>query len=344
MTNDVSASIKDAVGSAIKETGFVDSTAEGGGGTTSESDAPVTEATEETSADKEKLVATEEKVEETDDKTEPVKVEEKSKDEDEEDLRLSAEELEIIDKNPELKKVYRGMVRANSRKGEVLANKRKEADNALQLMSAFRDKPAETLRAMAAALNIKLVEEAPPAAPPAEKTNLEKIRASLEAKVGKEAAEILAPSILEAVSSVIGEEMAPVKQTLQDQVETANRHSLRSAVSAFASETVEGGGEWNADIEKEMAQMLADGKVLPGKGATLPEFLGILYNQIQTKRGQTKVVTEKITRLKKAAEVSEPVRSTKPQPPAEPVIRPGMNIKEATALAINSARKEISAR
>jgi len=353
MTDEVPASVKEAVQASIKESGFqVD-------GDKDLRDAAVeTDSTSETSTEtvetKEELPATgeepvvetkkEEKVSPVAEKKDKEKVPPVSKVEEDGDFRPSAEELEAIDKNPELKKVYRSMVKGFTAKTTELAEKRKEAEAAMNAVNAIKENPVAAIRAMAAAANIKLAEEPAPTAPTTttEKTVIQKLQESLEAKIGKEAADVLAPVLLEAVGVITGEELGPVKLAIEQQRKVAEAQSLRTSISEFGSSVVEDGGEWDEDVEREMATLV--NKVVPREGVTLPEYLEVLYNNVQTIRNKMKTTEREVTRIKTAAQRAEPVRAVRTTAPAPRQITPGMDLKEATALAVAAARAEAASR
>ena len=264
-----------------------------------------------------------------------------------EDFRASAEELAVIDKNPELKKVYRSLIRGFNGKVQTLSTKMKEAETALQVVETIRTDPARAVRTMAAAAGIKLVEAEPSApaageAAPTVKNLQDKVHESLSGKLGKEAADVLAPVLLDAVRSIVGEETAPLHQTLEEGKKATAEQALRAGIAEFGNSVIDDGGDWDEGIEKDMAGLI--GKVLPGKGMTLPEFLEVLHTTVVSKRQKTEQVASQVTRLRKAAATVEPVRPSRPAPTAPSVITPEMDIKEATRLAVAQARKEVGAR
>lgn len=372
--NDVFANTREAVDAAIAESGFEDPVQSTGFDSAKEEAAPVEAAAEETPAETgrergadgkfvKKAAAEESVVEEpvkevveepvkevaAEKEKEPVKEAAPAKEkEPREDFKVTAEELEVIDKDPNLKKVYRSMVRGFSKKMEETSNLRKEAEKALQAVAEIRADPIAAARAIAASAGKKL-EELPTetaAAVAVAKTSLDKARDQLEARVGKDAADILAPVLYEVVQSLMGEELAPVKQTLADREQEAAEQVLKSNISAFGSSVIEDGGEWDEDIEKEMAALITSGEVAPGRGpdgktkVSLPKFLDHLHNIVIRDRERKHVTSERVLRLREAVTVAEPTRSTRPTASAPEEIVAGMDPKKATALAIAAARRE----
>lgn len=265
--------------------------------------------------------------------------------EEEDSWKPSAEELEVIDKNPELKKVYRSMVRGLTQKTTDLANKRKEAEMALEVVQAVRKNPELAIRAMAAAAGLKIAEPAAAAAAPEtpeEKSIQDRVREKLQAKLGKEAADVLAPALLEVVQEINGVELAPIKERFAASEKQAGSQALRAGIAEFGAKVVESGGEWNEEIEKEMAALVP--KIQPAEGTTLPEFLEILHANVMTKRTRKGTVQRQTTRIKEAAKAVEPRQAARPAPTAEKSITPGMDPKEATAFAVAQAKADLGVR
>lgn len=358
MANDVSVSIKDAVAEAAKEAGVNLNESGGISGGDSREDTSTTEATQVAAAGEGQDETTEETKEP--EKTSPIaegkepketketKEETTTKAEDE-DALATAEELAAIDANPALKKVYRGIVRALHSKTSKLADKMKEADIALKLMQTIREHPQDAVRTLAAAIKMKVVDDAPEAAPAtvtataaAEKTLLDEVREEMEPEIGKEAASVLAPVILKAAQKIAGKEIEPVRSKLENTEKEAQKTALKNGIAAFGLSVQEEGGVWDESVEKEMTARIAF--VRPAEGTTLPQYLRILYNDYKASVDQTEKTVRQVKRLEQAAANAEPVRPSRPSSGNVQAITPGMNAKEAVALAVAQSRKELSTR
>lgn len=334
----VQESTKTAVEEALKESGLSpDGTAGGEGGGTPEGETePETPAGE---TEPEKPAA--EKVEK-----EPAKPAKPEGEEKPTFYKPTAAQLDAIDKSPELKAVYRSMLRHFHSANEENANSRKEGEAAIAAVKAIKDNPVETIKAMAIAAGIKLAPEDKSDDKKTEKSRVDVIKELLEKRIGKDAADILAPSLEEAVASITREELAkeigPVKQSLAAAEKTANDQLLANGISAFGAQVVEDGGEWDEDLEKEMADLVLKGKVQPGPETTLPEFLDILHSKVLMSRRKSEELTRRTERLRHAAEDKEPVTPKRPSAAPSPVIKPGMNEKDAVNLAVELAQKELA--
>lgn len=341
---DVFAAVREAVASTIEETGFDPVTSTGFA-----SETPQPEVSDETIRDekgqftKEEPEPAKEEPESTKEEPEPVK-EVKPAKELKEDFRVTAEELDIIDKDPQLKKVYRSMLRGFNKKMEETSGVRKEAEHALELVEQIRANPREAAKVILASVKEEALPE--PEKAVVTETALTKVRETLKAKVGEEAADVLAPVIFDVVGSLLGEEIAPIKQTLATQEKIAAAQTLRANISNFGAQVIEDGGEWDEDIEKEMSVLITSGEVAPGRDekgnlkVDLPRFLGRLYSIVQSDRQKKHTTSEKVLRLREAVTVAEPTRTVRSKAPAPKSIEPGMDIREATRVAVAAAQRE----
>lgn len=271
-----------------------------------------------------------------------------------EEFHATHEELQEIDKNPGLKKVYRSIQRRFTEKTTEIANFRKQGEAAIAAVETMRTNPKESLKALAemAGATIKFNDEASPATPaspaaavvPAPST-LEKTTKFLTDKLGAEAAEVLGPTLVELVEMLTEEKISPLKKTNQINEEQAATLARKRAVSDFGANIVKEGGEWDEAIEKEVADLIRSGKILPGENATLPEFLTFAHNHVTAGRSRKTTVSTEVDRLRRVAAAAEPVRPARTAPPAAaPSITAEMDPKLAVSLAVKLAREQMAAR
>jgi hypothetical protein len=350
--------VKEAVAAASKETGFVDPDASPVVEAAPAAVAPATEPVKETTTvvpatDEGKVSDApkvgEEKLASPAPKTD--KETETPASGDEVDLRVTPEELDAINKDPNLKKVYRSMVRGFTEKTSDFAGKRKELEAAMDAVTAIRADPKKAAMALAAATGGKITYDdgTAPAVPAnaapvvTEKAAVVKATELLTEKLGKEAADALGPVLIEAVKILAGEELSPIKQAMAIQDENAGKIALKSAVGEFGASIAASGLEWDETVEQEMAELV--GQVIPGKDMPLPKFLKVLHNTVMANRAEKSTTGRVLVRLRTAAETKEPVQPARTAPTA-PVgaITAGMDNKTATALAIESARRELGVR
>jgi hypothetical protein len=288
--------------------------------------------------------------------------------EDNNPLNLTHEDLEVIDKNPLLKKGYKGMVRAlNKRFGEhAEVVKAHQAD--LDTIAKLRSNPIVGIQALAQAAGVKITigdggapAGQPPATPatpaagqptgttPAVNAALAEAKAKFAKSLSPEGAELLFPIIEQAVRAIVGEEITPVKSDLQ-RVTASNERGEKAAVTSALSTAlndygrlVEGRGEdWSDEIAGEMAKLVSRIRPTPPREGespmTLPEYLDILYNTAVAERNRTAAKTRSLERLRGARDAgAEPVRGTRPAAPPSVLdrqITAEMSDAEAARLAI----------
>jgi hypothetical protein len=352
MTDDVQASIREAVATVSKEQGYTpDKEASGFATQSLDPETPAVAEPEKTPEKTETKVGEEDSIivdpnaveEEEETETPVVKEPEKVVEEEEEEaLTFSPEDLERIEKDPGLKKIHRSMVRGFTEKTKALSTLKKtyEADHAA--IEALKKDPHGVLKQMVEAAGLKLAEEPTPTVPTATEEQIDaEIIALLKANIGEEAANVLGPALVKVVKTVTGKAIAPIQKDNEQRAKSESALRLKSQIADFGTRVVAEGGDWDETVEQEMAALV--GKVTPGKDVSLPDFLTILHNTVQTNRRAKEGNKREVVRLKKAKEKDEPVRPTKPAPtPTEPVIAAGMDIKEATRAALDSARRQVA--
>jgi hypothetical protein len=224
------------------------------------------------------------------------------------DRELTPEELAAIDADPKLKQVYRNIKRQFYQKTGTLAEQRKQAEEALGAFDTIRTNPRESIRAMAEAAGMRVV---------GEPTVEDEIMADLTRSVGKEAADILGPSLVRTVAKLTNKIMAPLTQE-REQVESAkNTSAIRSEIAGFGQRIVDQGGEFSEEIEREMAALVP--KMPPGPNATLPDYLDVLHANVMAKRR------------------GRPARGRAPVG----TIKAGMDPREAARIAVAQARRDL---
>jgi hypothetical protein len=234
---------------------------------------------------------------------------------DEDDDRPSAEELEKIDRDPKLRQVYRGLVRRFTERTTHLADRRREVDQVLAGVEQFRADPKGTIRELAARFGLREDE-------PAQPSPQERARAKLADALGPEAAEVIGPAVEDAVEAVVG----PARVAIAERQAEAASAALGAGIAAFGASVIEDGGEWDEDVEREMAAYV--GKAQPGRGVTLEEYLGLLYDKVQSDRA----------RASKAATPHPRPAARRAAPPA---IRAGMDPMVAARQAVAEVRRQL---
>jgi hypothetical protein len=187
----------------------------------------------------------------------------------------SADELARIDANPTLKSTYRSLVRRGKEAIGRLTHQEQEAERALQGIEALRGDPEGAVRAMARAAGMRIADEP---------TLEDRVRADLAKSIGQEAADMLGPAIVQSVKAITGSMVAPFAQEHEQRAMAESHAHLKGEVAGFAKRVQDEGGEFDPEIEAEMAALVP--RLPPGQGVTVPEYLDILYSQVVAKRGR----------------------------------------------------------
>jgi hypothetical protein len=311
MTEDLNTAISSAVQSATKEV-------------SGEPEAPTPTPTEEPAKDEPKVEA-----------------EEPSKDEpsEEEFWNPTAEELAAIDKNPELKKVYRSMQRGLTQKTQKLAEFRKEVEERVKIADWIQSEPEKAIRALAAATGLTLAQ--------AEKKLEEaKVVDDLEKEwgdtVGPEAAKLLRPLFEKTAEALIAKTVAPYREQTEALARAAAERGIAASLREFGASVVERGEEWDEELQGEMAQITQS--ITPADDATIEDYLATVYDVAIARRSRARTARENLARLKRVKGEAEPTTTSRPAPKGEERVTVDMSDKDAIALAVKQAREQVQSR
>lgn len=190
---------------------------------------------------------------------------------------------------------------------------RKQAEQALAAAEALRNHPQQAVRALANHLGVRVDE----------RTSLQRTHAKMVQKIGRDAADILAPLLVDAAEAIAEERVGPVRQHLAAQEKAAYSAALQDRVTKFANQVRAAGGEFSREIEAEMTALMDT--VRPGTHSTMEEYLEILHNKVMAARGRSG-----------ARRAAATERGGAP--------RVGMDPREAVRLAVAAARRQVRGR
>lgn len=356
MSDSVVDKVREAVAAASSELGMSTETVETPAPVTPAVEAVVETKPEETETEGKETVV--EKVPEETKEEAPAK-DGKTKEtpaESEEEYRATAEELAAIDKNPELKKVYRSLQRRFTQRTTELSGLRKEAEMAMSAIESVRSDPEGAILALATAANLKVTRAdgtplgSKPGAGAATTATAEEddvvsaVHAELTGKLGKEVADAMTPALVTAVQRLTGREVAPMKARLEADEKAAADRSLQAGIQSFGASIISDGGEWDDEMPAEMAKLVKDGVIRPNQGAKLEDFLGTLHTLATAHRQRKGSSVRQINRIKESVRTVEPARPANSPAPVPKTIHVGMDIKEATRLAVEQARADQAVR
>ena len=323
MAVDLSGAINEAIASAKDEAGVVD-----------EKPAAETSA-EETPAETE--AAPEAEAEEA---PEPEPAEEEA--DDEPLLNPTAEELAAIEADPKLQKVYKSLQRGLTKKATEFKAAQKALKDKSELVDWMQANPDKAAEALAEARGFKLSR-----AEQKEVKNevVDALEAEYAEKVGPEAAKLLRPLIEKtaknAIDSVIKEQIEPLKVQAAQVERAAQERGIAAAVSSFESKVRAAGGEWDDDVQAEMAARI--NRLEPGKDVSIDEYLDDIYDATMSARLRLKGAKQTRDRLRRIASESEPVTPARTPAAKEERVTSDMKDKDAIALAVKIARQETAA-
>jgi len=251
----------------------------------------------------------------------------------------TADELAAIDKNPELKKVYRSMQRGMTQKAQTLAQERKRLENQAAVVEWIQRDPANAIRAIAAASNVDL-------GGPGPKPTETKVADSLEAKwaetVGPDAAKILRPLFEETARTILAQEVAPYKEQTEQLAKAAVQRGIAASVAEFGATVSSRGEEWDDATQAEMAKLAQI--VEPGANTPINEYLGVLYDTVMANRMRTKSARSNLERLRRVRTEAEPANTARTSPAAEEKIDTSMSDRDAVAVAVRLAKQSLNIR
>lgn len=261
----------------------------------------------------------------------------------------TAEELELIKKDPVLAKAHKSMLRdykgkttdlskqrdaLAAEKAEIEAQ-REEAKDARELLDALRDNPEKLIKELAERRGMTVAEVKKEAA----KVETD---ADLVALFGDDAATIQ-PTFDSAVNKRVQEAIRPVVGWIQQEAERQGRIKIATDIQSLQAELKEAGEEITPEIESEMQKLTKqlDPAIDPetGKSITSKEYLRLLYRVATAGKSRAAVVKEVVDRQAKNLRDKEPAEIPSGGSSGGSAITDGMNLRES----LKVARREVKA-
>jgi hypothetical protein len=258
----------------------------------------------------------------------------------EEDLGLSAEQLEAIEKNPELLAVYKSMQRGLTKKSQTYSETIKSYEEKAKLADFIESNPEKALEILAEKAGRSLAPQEPPK--PESDDPTEKLAQLWKEALGPEAGEKFFPLLKQSFETLHQQNIAPVMQTQEQLQMAAQERAVAASVAQFQANVRERGGAYDDDIQADMAKAMA--RLQPAEGSDMQEYLGALYNTVMYDRyvqGNTRAALE---RLQRAKNETEPTVSARTPEEAPRGITADMTEKEAMEEAVALAELEARGR
>ena len=267
------------------------------------------------------------------------------------DLNLTAEDLAEIEKNPLAKKAYKVMVRGLNKKMMEIADRRKGMEADLDVIDRVKKSPTAGLQALAAVLGIPITigqsADATTAAATAAQLPadpLAAVQAKLEQVLTPDGAKALMPILVELIQGVTGKDLAPIRQDLAAGRQATVMTQIDRALLAYGSSVKDRGDEWTEEIQAGMTELI--GKIRPGQGITLDDYLDVLYDRVNGQKVRTQSRQRTLERLRAAAGATEPIHAARPDATRtrDRQITADMGDEEATDLAVAQTLEEMGLR
>jgi len=216
-------------------------------------------------------------------------------DDDDEVFTVTAEDLTAIKADPRLKRVYKNLSRAATKKFQAIAR-----DS--EVLEQIRANPLEAAKAIAAHVGLRVVEDQKP------EKETKAVEDAITAKIAKLYGEEYAAdvrSVIEEVSrSVVASAVAPLQARAEELTRNVLDSSSESEIQAFKASMK---GAVTPEVEKRMTELTYE--IAAGERSTPQAYLKRLYQIASSELGGKKATAQVADRIKKAAEEQEPSRA-----------------------------------
>jgi len=253
-------------------------------------------------------------------------------------FKLSTKVLEKVNESPELREIYKEMQRGMGDKATSLAEQRKEAKEAMELISWMREDPKRALKAWAAEQGVDLPDESKTPTDTKVDNIVDQVQKEWAVALNsEEAAQTFTPLLRKTVEGIVKSALEPLGKFQQDVTQRQNNNDLAAAVNTFQATVTERGEEFTPEIQQEMADKMKN--LSPADGIDIQDFLGTVYDSVVAKTARKASVSAQLKRLQAAKDTSEPVVGTRPTPAKDPsTITMDMTDDEAVNAAVAYAQ------
>lgn len=268
--------------------------------------------------------------------------------EDDEPLVPSAADLEAINANPQLLKVYKSMQRGLTQKTTKLATERKALAERAKVADWIQSNPDNAIRALAQARGLTIA-EAKAEVKAAQEDVADALGAKFEKALGKDAAAILRPLIEETAAAIAQKQMSPIAERAEALSKAAAERGLAAAVREFESTVIARGEDFPDDVQEEMAALM--NTVAPAEHedengnivqASVDEYLSALHDMVMMRRSRKGAIQAQLKRLKETKAAGTEPSTTGAKPAAdEDTVPLGLSDNDAVARAVAIAERKM---
>lgn len=268
-----------------------------------------------------------------------------------ESLVPSAADLERINANPDLLKVYKSMQRGLTQKTQKLATDRKSMEERANVADWIQKDPDNAIRALAQARGLTIAEAKREAATAVETQVVDDLTAKWEKTLGKDAAIQLRPLIEETAAAVAKQLLGPTAERAEALSKAAAERGLSAAVREFEAGVVARGETFPDDVQDEMAALMdtvspteredENGNIVQ---APVDEYLAALHDMVMARRSRKGAIKAQLTRIKEAAAAGiEPSTTGSRAPGNDDVVPLGLTENEMVERAVSIATRRMQA-
>jgi hypothetical protein len=266
----------------------------------------------------------------------------KAEEPDEEFFNPTAEDLALIEANPALKKAYKALRKGFTEKTTAIATERKELKERAELAGWIQENPEKAARRLAELSGLTITEARAEVREAKETATAvtDDLTKMWKDSIGDDAAPILRPVIEATARAVIEKILGPIKAQTEELTTAAQRRAFAASVAEFGSTVTQRGEEWDTDIQADMAALTHT--VTPSSDASVDDYLSNLYDAVMMRRSRTHTARSNLARLRKIRDEQEPNVPARPTVKSEERITNDMSDKDAVALAVRAAQREMA--
>jgi hypothetical protein len=233
---------------------------------------------------------------------------------------IGQEEFEKVKDDPAA--LHKALVKAYTQKTQELGAER-------QIIAAYKRDPEKTLRILADHHKLKFADPTPPT--PGEKT-VDEINVILEEALGPDLAGKLKPAFEKLAKRVVGSEIEPVRQHMDNQLANAALAETSAVMSKFETKY--------PDWKKHEPKMLEIARsVQPAPGTEAIAYMETLYKLATFDLSDADRVRTTVDRIKNAASASDKPSGSVPGNKVSPTPKKFKSVDDAVSAAFEAAKR-----
>jgi predicted nucleic acid-binding Zn ribbon protein len=260
-----------------------------------------------------------------------------------EPLRLTAEQLKVINDNPDTLGVAHKLMQSGlTKRFQEVANERTAQKDAIDTAYWIRDNPELALEDLAKRTGRTLIPKDGVVDEPGRSESTDETVKAWAEKIGPKSAELLKPLVEDLVKSItsdlVSNQIAPLQASDQARTEATAAANIDATTRSFHADIMAKKLPWSSEIEKGMAEKIT--QLNPAPGTSLNDYLTTIYNDVSYRANALNGRRAEVARLKAARNSAEPVKPIRPVTSAKARITSDMTDDQAFAAAVAEAEAE----